>query len=629
MRKGAVRQLVEPHGGILVDRLVSAAEVPAIEERARRLPQLELDTREVADLELIATGAASPLTGFLGSADYASVLERMRLSDGTVWPIPVTLGVSERMLDRIAAGSEAALYDVTGRLWGTIEISEVFPRDFVAEAWKVFRTADPKHPGVHYLMSRPRWVVGGSVRVLPLPTDLPFASRRLSPRMLRAEIAARGWRSVAGFQTRNPIHRAHEHLTKLALELVDGLVIHPLIGETKDGDVTAAVRFKGYEVLLEKYYPRDRTLLAAFPASMRYAGPREAIFHALTRKNYGITHFIVGRDHAGVGTFYAPYEAQEIFDQFSAAELGISPLKLDAAFFCQACDATASLRSCPHDASQRLDLSGTRVREMLVAGEHLPPQFTRPEIAEILREHYAGNGNGNGNGNGHGSPNANGNGNGNGHGRPSGTDALAAPALPTSPIAPDAPLRNRGFILWFTGLSGAGKSTLAAALRQELGGERPVEILDGDDVRTYLSKDLGFSKEDRDVNIRRIGYVARLLARNGVASIAAAISPYSATRLEVRQLASQENIPFIEVFAHAELASLVRRDVKGLYEKALTGEITNFTGISDPYEAPESPDIVVKTDREAVRESVVKILSVLHERGLIASYVPAPNGLAL
>jgi sulfate adenylyltransferase len=549
----------------------------------------------------------------------------MRLADDTVWPIPVTLGLTERMLDRVGAGSEAALYDVTGRLWGTIEISEVFPRDFVAEAWKVFRTADPKHPGVHYLMSRPRWVAGGSVRVLPLPTDLPFASRRLSPGMLRAEIAARGWRSVAGFQTRNPIHRAHEHLTKLALELVDGLVIHPLIGDTKDGDVTAAVRFKGYEVLVEKYYPKDRTLLAAFPASMRYAGPREAIFHALARKNYGITHFIVGRDHAGVGSFYAPYEAQEIFEQFSPAELGISPLKLDSTFFCHACDATASRRTCPHDSSQRLELSGTRVRELLVNGEHLPQQFTRPEIAEILREHYAGNGNGNG----HGSPNATGGGNGNGHGRPSGTDALAAPALPISPIGPDVPLRNRGFILWFTGLSGAGKSTLAAALRQELGGERPVEILDGDDVRTYLSKDLGFSKEDRDVNIRRIGYVARLLARNGVASIAAAISPYSGTRQEVRQLAAQEGIPFIEVFAHAELASLVRRDVKGLYEKALAGEIANFTGISDPYEAPESPDIVVRTDREAVRESVVKILSVLHERGLIASHVPAPDGVAL
>jgi sulfate adenylyltransferase len=610
---------VEPHGGVLVDRFVPDAQVSAVEERARRLPRLELDARELTDLELIATGAVSPLTGFLGLADYASVLERMRLSDGTVWPIPITLGVTEQLIDQVAPGVEAALHDSSGRLWGTIEVSEVFPRDFVAEASKVFGTSDPVHPGVRYLLSRSRWIVAGAVRVLPLPADLPFASRRLTPRMLRAEITARGWRSVAGFQTRNPIHRAHEHLTKLALEMTDGLVIHPLIGETKDGDVTAAVRFKAYETLLEKYYPKDRTLLAAFPASMRYAGPREAIFHALARKNYGITHLIIGRDHAGVGAFYAPYEAQEIFDQFSLAELGITPLKLDSTFFCQTCEATASLRTCPHDASHRLELSGTRVRELLVNGEHLPREFTRPEIAEILREHYNGNGNGNGNGSAH----SNGNGNGNGHGNALETQAGPRAVRPVSPEASETPIRSCGFILWFTGLSGAGKSTLAAALREEFGSERPVEVLDGDDVRTYLSRDLGFSKEDRDVNIRRIGYVARLLARNGVASIAAAISPYSETRREVRRLADEEGIPFVEVFAQAELASLVRRDVKGLYEKALAGKISNFTGISDPYEPPESPEVLVRTDRESVEQSVAKILAALTERGLLGSRRPA------
>jgi sulfate adenylyltransferase len=612
---------VEPHGGVLVDRFVPDAEVSAVEERARRLPRLELDARELTDLELIATGAVSPLTGFLGSVDYASVLERMRLSDDTVWPIPITLGVTEQVIDRIGAGVEAALHDSSGRLWGTIEVSEVFSRDFVAEAWKVFGTGDPAHPGVRYLLSRPRWIVAGAVRVLPLPADLPFASRRLTPRMLRAEIAARGWQSVAGFQTRNPIHRAHEHLTKLALEMTDGLVIHPLIGETKDGDVTAAVRFKAYETLLEKYYPKDRTLLAAFPASMRYAGPREAVFHALARKNYGITHLIVGRDHAGVGAFYAPYEAQEIFDQFSLAELGITPLRLDSTFFCQACEATASLRTCPHDASHRLELSGTRVRELLVNGEHLPREFTRPEIAEILREHYNGNGNGNGNGNAHYS----GNGNGNGHGNGLETKAGQRAARPASSEASEVPIQSRGFILWFTGLSGAGKSTLAAALREEFGSERPVEVLDGDDVRTYLSRDLGFSKEDRDLNIRRIGYVARLLARNGVASIAAAISPYSETRKEVRRLADEVGIPFVEVFAQADLESLVRRDVKGLYEKALAGKIANFTGISDPYEPPESPEVLVRTDRESVEQSVAKILAALTQRGLLGAG-PHPRG---
>lgn len=590
---------VRPHGGVLVDRFVPESEIANVKEHAGGLPRIVVERSELADLEMIATGAMSPLTGFLGSADYSSVLENMRLADGTVWPIPITLGVDGQTRDTLEQGAEASLVDADGRLWGTIEVSEVFPRDFVAEAWKVYRTGDSSHPGVRNLLARPRWLVAGAVRVLPLPLDLPFAARRLTPRGLRQEIQARGWESVAGFQTRNPIHRAHEHLTKLALELTDGLVIHPLIGETQDGDVTAAVRFEAYELLVDRYYPKDRTLLAAFPAAMRYAGPREAIFHALVRKNYGITHFIVGRDHAGVGSFYQPYEAQAIFDQFTPEELGVGVLKLDATFFCQACETTASLRTCPHDSSHRLELSGTRVRELLVSGASLPREFTRPEIAEILRKHYA---NGNGHGNGHGDGHWNGN----------GTRTLERAAS-----ARHDRTRGHGFILWFTGLSGAGKSTLAAALQRELEGDRPVEILDGDDVRAYLSKDLGFSKEDRDVNVRRIGYVARLLARNGVASIAAAISPYAETRAEVRRLAAEDGIPFVEVYARAEIESLVRRDVKGLYAMALAGKLPNFTGVSDPYEAPQSPEVLVRTDQEDVEQSVGRILAALRERGLI------------
>jgi sulfate adenylyltransferase len=448
------------------------------------------------------------------------------------------------------------------------------------------------------------------VRVLPLPDDLPFAARRLTPRELRSEIAARGWRTAVGFQTRNPIHRAHEHLTKLALEMTDGLVIHPLIGETKSGDVTAEVRFRAYEALVANYYPGDRTVLAAFPAAMRYAGPREAIYHAITRKNYGMTHFIVGRDHAGVGKFYSPYAAQEIFERFSPGEIGITPVKLDATFFCHACDSTASSRTCPHDASHRLDLSGTRVRELLENGGELPRQFTRPEIAEILREHYRSTGNGNGNGNGHG--------HGNGHGIGDGD----RPPVVVLPGPPEAPSSEGGFILWFTGLSGAGKSTLANALRTRLAAERPVEILDGDEVRTFLSAGLGFSREDRDTNIRRIGYVSRLLARNGVVAIAAAISPYCETRREVHRLAVKDGVPFLEVFAHARLDSLIARDVKGLYKKALAGTISHFTGISDPYEPPQHPDVVVETDRETVEESVARILEALRDRGLIESAPP-------
>jgi len=657
--------LIEPHGGTLVDRIVSAAQAEALRSRAQRLPRIILDARELADLELIATGAASPLQGFLTSGDYASVLERMRLADGTVWPLPFTLAVDDHLRRAVADAGEAALYDRRERLWGLVRAADVFERDPLEESRAIYRTDSTAHPGVAYLLSRPRWLVGGEVQVLPLPEDLPFARHRHSPRALRELIRARGWRRIAGFQTRNPIHRAHEHLTKVALELVDGLVIHPLVGETKNDDVPASVRFQAYEVLLDNYYPKERTFLAAFPAAMRYAGPREAIFHALVRKNYGITHLIVGRDHAGVGSFYGPFEAQELFDQFRPDELGVLPIKFDAAFFCHTCGSLASTRTCPHDAAQRLELSGSKVREILRSGGGLPNEFTRPEIAEILRAHYA-------NGDSiHGAPRADvafaakgqshvseraqvqdsgpeqalelavstaANGAGQGafeamlagqllgasvESARHGQNGMAAGqySFVTDPISKrEDPLSHPGYILWLTGLSGAGKSTLAQALRSHLSREsRRVEILDGDEVRTYLSKGLGFSKEDRDTNIRRIGYVARVLARNGVAVITAAISPYAQTRTEVRHLAAQESVPFIEVHVHAELDALIARDVKGLYKKALAGEIAHFTGVSDPYEAPTHPDVQVRTDLESVDESVARILSALRGRGLVRS----------
>jgi sulfate adenylyltransferase len=569
-----------PHGGTLVDRFVAAGEQDALEARARALPRITLDARERADLELIATGAVSPLSGFLGSADYRHVLAELRLRDGTVWPLPLTLAVDEATRAFLRRGEEAALLDSSGRLWGVIAVEEIFERDPLEEARSVYGTEDPSHPGVAYLLDRPRTLVAGPVSVLPLPDDLPFARYRLTPRELRARIAELGWRHVAGFQTRNPIHRAHEHLTKLALEMADGLVIHPLVGETKDDDVPAAVRFQAYEVLLEKYYPRERTLLAAFPAAMRYAGPREALFHALVRKNYGIDRLIVGRDHAGVGRFYGPLDAQRIFDRFGAEELGVSPLRLEPTFFCRACDALASTRTCAHGRESRVELSGTRVREILRSGGRLPPQFTRPEVARVLAAHYGG-----------------------------------APVPP-----PVRPRQAGGFIVWFTGLSGAGKTTLAEGLRRELGPLGPVEVLDGDDVRTHLSKGLGFSREDRDTNIDRIGYVARLLARNGVAVVTAAIAPYAAARDEVRRRAQEEGVPFVEVFADASLEALTARDVKGLYRRALAGEIPHFTGVSDPYEAPETPDVVVHSDRETVEESLDRILAALASRGLVGAW---------
>ena len=426
------------------------------------------------------------------------------------------------------------------------------------------------------------------MKVLPLAADLPFAEYRFTPRQLRERIAGLGWKRVAGFQTRNPIHRAHEHLTKLALEVSDGLVIHPLVGETKQDDVPAAVRFKAYEALVAKYYPKDRTILAAFPAAMRYAGPREAIFHAIARKNYGINQLIVGRDHAGVGKYYEPLAAWRIFDQFGPNDLRRHAARLDPTFFCRACAALASSKSGPNDASSRLGLSGSKVREILRAGGRLPEEFTRPEVAEVLRAAYI----------------------------------EASGALPTegagAPVGQGfSPAADRGFILWFTGLSGSGKSTLAEALKPRLEKGRRVEILDGDEVRTHLSKGLGFSKEDRDTNIRRIGFVARLLARNGVVAIGAAISPYASTRDEVRAAAARDGVQFIEVHAHATIDALAAGDVKGLYKKALAGEIGNFTGVSDPYEAPANPDVQVRSDQESVDESLARILGVLAARGLV------------
>ncbi len=575
--------LVDPHGGVLVDRLVPDADAKAFTAHAATLPTLVLDARELADLELMATGAASPLTGFLDSRDYQSVLDRLRLANGIVWPLPFTLAVPEDA--KVAPGDERALADGNGRVWGTITVTDVFTRDPNAESRAVYGTDDAAHPGVAYLLSRPRTLVGGPVRVLPLGDDRPFLEYRLSPRELRARINELGWKTVAGFQTRNPIHRAHEHLTKIALEVSDGLVIHPLVGETKQDDVPASVRFQAYRVLVDKSYPKDRTILAAFPAAMRYAGPREAVFHAIARKNYGINQIIVGRDHAGVGKYYEPLAAQRIFDQFEPGDLSVKPLRLDPTFYCRACGTLASSKSCPHGPAERLDLSGTKVREILRSGGHLPEEFTRPEVAEVLRTHYI--------------------------------TVTGDAAPPAGPQPGNNQSKDRGFIIWFTGLSGAGKSTLAEALRNRLDGKRPIEILDGDEVRTHLSKGLGFSKEDRDTNIRRIGFVARLLARNGAIAIGAAISPYADTRAEVRKAAEQDGVAFVEVHVHATIEALTARDVKGLYKKALAGEIGNFTGVSDPYEPPPNPDVVVRSDNETVQESLDRILKTLAERGLV------------
>ncbi len=373
-----------PHGGALELRIAGQEEQAELRARAAEMPTIAAGSRRVvSDLELLAVGAVSPNRGFMTESDYKSVVHEMRLASGLPWSLPITLSATAEEATRIAPGSPAAITH-EGRPIAIIDVEDVYGYDARDEAVHTYRTADEAHPGVAHLLQQGQRYVGGEVTVLENIFAHEFASHRLTPLQLREQIAARGWKTVVAFQTRNPIHRAHEYLTKCALEMVDGLVIHPLVGGTKGDDISAETRMKCYEILMENYYPRDRVILSVFPAAMRYAGPREAIWHALLRKNYGMTHFIVGRDHAGVGDYYGSYDAQQIFEEFEPGELGIWPLKFEHSFFCRACEGMASAKTCPHDASNHVHLSGTQVRSMLAAGEEPPHEFSRPEVARIL-----------------------------------------------------------------------------------------------------------------------------------------------------------------------------------------------------------------------------------------------------
>jgi len=357
------------------------------EAKAGSLERIVLNEREISDLEMIATGAFSPLTGFMCQADYLSVLEYSRLPRGLPWTIPITLAVGKREAERYRPGDDIALYDGLGNLLGILSLYEKWEFDKEKEARKVYGTTDEAHPGVKYLLGMGEVLLGGPIYLLNRPPAGPFERFRLDPIETRVLFQERGWQKVVAFQTRNPVHRAHEYIQKCALEMVDGLLLDPLVGATKAGDIPAEVRMRCYQVLLEKYYPKDRVVLSIFPAAMRYAGPREAVFHAIVRKNYGCTHFIVGRDHAGVGSYYGTYDAQRIFDTFSREEIDIIPMCFDHAFYCRRCGGMASTKTCPPEHEpERVILSGTKVRKMLARGELPPPEFTRPEVAEILLE---------------------------------------------------------------------------------------------------------------------------------------------------------------------------------------------------------------------------------------------------
>jgi sulfate adenylyltransferase len=572
-------QLIRPYGGALVDLVMRGEERGELARRANQLPAVQLSARSLCDLELLAVGAFSPLDQFMGRADYLRTVEEMRLSGGTPFPVPVTLPA---ILPKGAhAGTEIVLRSPNNQAMAVMLLEEIFEWDYPTEARRVCGTTDVRHPLVAEMASWPRWYISGSLKVLNLPKHYDFPEFRQTPAVVRGRLEEMGYSNVVAFQTRNPIHRAHEELTKLAMGRVDGaLLIQPIVGMTKPGDVDHFTRARTYKILLERYYDRGRTILNLLPLAMRMAGPREAVWHAIIRRNFGANHFIIGRDHASPGKdsrgqpFYGPYAAQELFARFEK-EIGVRMVPFKELVYLPREDRYIE-RDERGGTTEAASISGTRVRlEYLNDGKRLPEWFTRPETAAIL-----------------------------------------------SKVSP--PLHQRGFCLWFTGLSGAGKSTIAeilSVLLMEHG--RQVTLLDGDIVRTHLSRGLGFSKEDRDTNIRRIGFVASEIVRHRGAVICAAVSPYRATRNEVRSLVKDDS--FIEIFVDTPLEVCEKRDVKGMYARARRGDITGFTGIDDPYEPPVNPEMRLTTTDCPPEDNARRIVRYLIKRGLLLEQADERN----
>ncbi len=381
---------IAPHGGELVSRIVSMEAREMLLDKAANysMKKIQLNAREMSDLDMIAVGAMSPLEGFMCKADYDNVVDNMRLANGLPWSIPIVLSANKEEIEGLKPGKDIALVDQADAVIAILHLEEIYHHDKPKEALEVYGTDDRKHPGVDYVYKMNEYLLGGKVSVVNRAKPCGFLPYRLDPSETRDLFVKKGWRRVVGFQTRNPVHRAHEYIQKCALEIVDAILLHPLVGETKSDDIPADVRIKSYEILLEKYYPKDRVSLAVFPAAMRYAGPREAVFHAIVRKNYGCTHFIVGRDHAGVGNYYGTFDAHYIFDEIDSLEMGITPLFFDHTFYCKSCNGMASYKTCPHDSSNHVILSGTEVRRMLSSGQAPPTTFTRPEVAKVLSEYY-------------------------------------------------------------------------------------------------------------------------------------------------------------------------------------------------------------------------------------------------
>jgi sulfate adenylyltransferase len=567
--------LISPYGGSLVSLFVDPARAASLRAAAGHCPTWTLAPRQACDLELLASGAFSPLRGFLGRSDYEAVCASMALADGTLWPIPIVLDIDGTTAGRVLQGGDLALLDEEGYALAVLHVTELWRRDCAAEALAVFGTASAEHPGVRALLeSGHPFLVSGDLEVLRLPAHHDFADLRLTPAETRARFEALGWSRVLAFQTRNPMHRAHLELTVRGMvEAGAKLLVHPVVGVTREGDVDYYSRVRCYRILMPRY-PPGTAMLSLLPLAMRMAGPREAVWHALIRRNYGCSHFIVGRDHAGPGKdssgrwFYEPLEAQDLVRRHQA-KLGIAMVPFRDMVY-----VPAAGRCLPEDevpaGVETAQLSGTEFRRRLAHDLPIPEWFTFPEVVEELRRTYP-------------------------------------------------PRARQGFTVFFTGLSGSGKSAIAKVLRALLLAEgRRVTLLDGDEVRQHLSAGLGFSREGRDMNIRRIGYVAGEITRHGGVVICAAIAPYEAARREV-----QERVTAVGGFVLAHVSTRLevceQRDAKGLYAKARAGILKEFTGISDPYEPPEAPTIVLDTEILAPDEAAMRIVDHLRAEGYLAS----------
>lgn len=562
--------LIKPYGNRLKTLFAAPEEIAELKKFANTLPSVRLSARAICDLEMLAMGAFSPLDRFMNSADYACVLDKMRLADGSVFPIPVTLPINTE--SKIQENRQIALRDARNNLLAVMHVEEIYEWNKIEFARKILDTNDEIHPLRAEMNGWGKFNISGKLRVIELPRHYDFPDLRLSPSAVRARLESLGSGTVVAFQTRNPLHRAHEELTKQAMEKTGGvLLLHPVVGLTKSGDVDYFSRVRTYQALVEKYYDKSRVLLALLPLAMRFAGPREAVWHAVIRRNFGANHFIVGRNHASAGadstgkSFYEPYAAQNLLEQFSE-EIGVCAVAFEEFVYVPEVDGYRKSSEIPVG-KKFFSLSGTEAREKyLDKSRLLPTWFTRPEIARILAES-------------------------------------------------NQPRRRQGVCVWFTGLSGAGKSTISEILTAMLSSYgRRVTLLDGDIVRTHLSAGLGFDKAGRDANIRRIGFVASEIVRHGGVVVCATISPYQFIRAEAREMIGEN---FIEVFVDTPLDVCERRDTKGMYAKARRGEIKNFTGVDDVYEAPQNAEIVLETVNHSPEENALSIIAHLIQSGFI------------